>query len=236
MAMFNIKIDPGVPKVDFSLPVEGGVLNEPLSPEALMLFLQKEMDTIDKSIQSIMRSIQDRNKEVKELNSQLRKLRRGAEIIRQLRRQNDDDGKLDLKGLSASEIKDLIASGIINARDVKEALVYFESSGDADRARAIEEGAREAGIDLESTSIRGDSPDTEVGVAWGDSSWDDFETSYQERVSQIEERISDINSNQDIVMIKFQDLMSKRSNRINLITNILKKMNDAANSIVGNMR
>ena len=61
-------------------------------------------------------------------------------------------------------------------------------------------------------------------------------TKMDQYLQSLDDRISSINSGQDMMMIQFQDLMSRRSNRINMATNLLKKLADASDAIVGNIR
>ncbi len=209
-----------------------------MSPEAIIMMLMKEMGSIDDVLNQMKEKIQDTTARVRNMNKQI-------EVLRSIKRRKDElidkHGKIDFSKLTADEIRALAESGVLSPEDLSEAYHYFAGPGsDPAKAQAIQEGMKAAGQEvIPKNELPGDldTLDPYVGVGTHDNtSRDEAVKALNDGIQEVQDRINQVNSGQDMMMIQFQDMMSRRSNRINMATNLLKKINDASDAIVGNLR
>lgn len=98
---------------------------------------------------------------------------------------------------------------------------------------AITEENRQAYIDQ--LTAAGLTPSDAEGTvtAWGDhASADDFKVA----IDSVNDSVNEMNGENEYQMLQVNELMSKRSNLIQLVSKILGNMNETASSIIQNMR
>jgi hypothetical protein len=82
-----------------------------------------------------------------------------------------------------------------------------------------------------------------AGLTQGDaenmvSGWGDHANveNFQNAIDAVNDRVSELNSSNEYQMLQVNELMSKRSNLIQLVSKILGNMNETAQSVIQNMR
>ncbi len=207
-----------------------------VTPESLFAFLQSSLNQIDKQVSDMMRQINNRNKELSKIRAQLNKLNSLSNQDSIIYVTEAGHRKLETKDLDPESIYNIFSSNDIDLKDVAQTLEYFKD--DPLRYEAIKKALEEKGLTVEELKQKYPNVDADsrIGPDYTKNDKAQIKDLVNNAIKSLNNKIKDLSDGSDMEMIKLQDLMSKRSNRIQMTTNILKKLNDANDAVVGNLR
>lgn len=108
-----------------------------------------------------------------------------------------------------------------------------DEDGKGNDGIAITDDNRQEYVDMLVTAGLTQSDAEAMVSGWGDYACDD---NFKEAIDAVNDQVSEMTSNNEYQMLQVNELMSKRSNLIQLISKIMGSMNETAQSVIQNIR